>query len=394
MGKKFKYIIDDTYVTVLFPSKEGGAKTLHKGDTLFETAKQLLSDRSIFQRVYQYITKKLDKSKFEALQNKVEKMDYIRSKLNELMESSSHFKFDIQNITSYYKCNGYDTKRIRNVIIDNIYKCYHEQKAIEDIQEEIYENEFEYMKVLFDKTSLIEKSFKGTFISIKDGFLYYKDEKLPEDCLLVRHVVKSLMLGIKSNSYLNFLNRVMANENKAVRKELFLFLEHGNFPIHEDGRFSAYKKIAPDRKDFYTGKIEHIEGEMLPRLSVKEVDFTRDNTCSKGYHFCAFDYLNSYRSRDEYILIEVIIAPEDVLTIPSDYNNKKGRAFTYEVGPELDKKLRSIEHKDDRMFEDSMTDEDCDEDDDDDYYSNDGDDDDDVEEYDDDEEYEDDDFED
>jgi len=349
MGKKFKYIIDDSYVTILFSAKEGGAKTLHKGDTLFETAKSLLEDRSIFQRVYQFMLKRINSKEFTNLPNKLEKMDFIRTAINDFMEMSAEFKFDIQNISSYYKCNGYDSKRVRNVIIDNIYKCHHNQRTIDDIQEEIYENEFEYMKILFDKTSLIHKAFKGTKISIREGFLYYEEERLPEDCLLVRHVIKSLMLGIKSNTYLNFLDRVMANEKKEIREELFLFLEKGNFPIHEDGTFSAYKKIRTDRRDFYTGDINHIEGKMLPRLSKDDVDFDRHNTCSKGYHFCAFEYLGNYRGDSEYILIEVIIDPADVLAIPSDYNNAKGRAFTYMIGKDLDKVSRSIEQHSDHF---------------------------------------------
>jgi hypothetical protein len=59
-------------------------------------------------------------------------------------------------------------------------------------------------------------------------------------------------------------------------------------------------------------------------------------TCSKGLHFCALGYLDHFGSRDEPIMV-VLVAPEDVVSIPCDYGNQKGRATGYRVVAELGK---------------------------------------------------------
>ena len=64
-----------------------------------------------------------------------------------------------------------------------------------------------------------------------------------------------------------------------------------------------------------------------------DVDDNRDNTCSTGLHFCSKDYLNSFGGARTVI---VKINPRDVVSIPSDYNQTKGRACRYEVVGEID----------------------------------------------------------
>jgi hypothetical protein len=64
-----------------------------------------------------------------------------------------------------------------------------------------------------------------------------------------------------------------------------------------------------------------------------EVDDNKDRTCSSGLHFCSKDYLNSFGG--ERVVI-VKINPRDVVSIPSDYNDTKGRACRYEVVGEID----------------------------------------------------------
>jgi hypothetical protein len=59
---------------------------------------------------------------------------------------------------------------------------------------------------------------------------------------------------------------------------------------------------------------------------------SKNNTCSTGLHFCSEGYLNSFGGERTVI---VKINPADVVSIPSDYNDAKGRACRYEVIGEL-----------------------------------------------------------
>jgi hypothetical protein len=65
-----------------------------------------------------------------------------------------------------------------------------------------------------------------------------------------------------------------------------------------------------------------------------EVDDNKDQTCSTGLHFCGMSYLPHFGGGDSRTVI-VKINPADVVSIPTDYNNAKGRACRYEVIGEL-----------------------------------------------------------
>jgi hypothetical protein len=64
-----------------------------------------------------------------------------------------------------------------------------------------------------------------------------------------------------------------------------------------------------------------------------DVDDNKDNTCSTGLHFCSQSYLSCFGGERTVI---VKINPADVVSIPSDYNDAKGRACRYEVIGELE----------------------------------------------------------
>lgn len=62
------------------------------------------------------------------------------------------------------------------------------------------------------------------------------------------------------------------------------------------------------------------------------VDEDKNRTCSAGLHFCSYDYLAHFGG--ERIMV-LKINPKDVVAIPADYNNSKGRTCRYEVVDEL-----------------------------------------------------------
>ena len=126
------------------------------------------------------------------------------------------------------------------------------------------------------------------------------------------------------------------NPSKTAVDELYLFLEACELPITEDGHFIAYKIVKNDYKDIYSGTLDNSIGKTvsMPRNAV---DDDRNRTCSAGLHFCSKDYLSHYgsgsRSNDRCILVK--INPADVVSIPADYNNAKGRTWQYTVVGEV-----------------------------------------------------------
>jgi hypothetical protein len=66
----------------------------------------------------------------------------------------------------------------------------------------------------------------------------------------------------------------------------------------------------------------------IVEMERNSVDDNSSNTCSSGLHFCSQEYLSSFGGERTVI---VKINPRDVVSIPNDYNNSKGRACRYEV---------------------------------------------------------------
>lgn len=162
------------------------------------------------------------------------------------------------------------------------------------------------------------------------GVMRYKNTIIPTE-------VKSRIMNMEDKrGGLLFLENMMQNPSYRAVAELYKFLGSGGFKITSDGCFLAYKKIRKDYSDCHSGKVFNHVGTTvsIPR---NQVDDDRSNTCSVGLHFCSFPYLKNF---DGERLVLVKINPKDVVSIPNDYGNTKGRTCAYEVVEELDINLK------------------------------------------------------
>lgn len=154
---------------------------------------------------------------------------------------------------------------------------------------------------------------------------------------ITSRIIKMNEQGFPPASLLNFIGNLYCNPNKTAIDELYLFIEACDLPITEDGHFIAYKIVKSDYFDIYSGTMSNKIGEQ-PSMPRHLVDTDRNRTCSAGLHFCSKNYLNHYgsASRNDDRCMLVKIHPADVVSIPSDYNNAKGRAWTYSVVGEME----------------------------------------------------------
>lgn len=142
-------------------------------------------------------------------------------------------------------------------------------------------------------------------------------------------VVRMMADGFDVQPILNFLKKVRKNPSSSAQRELLLFCEANAFAIHEDGDIVAYKAVREDYTDMHTGRYDNKVGSVvsMPR---HQVDDRRDVTCSHGLHFAAYEYAKDFGAAARHVMV-LKINPEDVVSIPSDYNNQKGRCCRYEV---------------------------------------------------------------
>ena len=132
-----------------------------------------------------------------------------------------------------------------------------------------------------------------------------------------------------------FLAKVEQNKFSDIAAvDLFEFLAVNNHPLTTDGDFLAFKIVRDDLMDYHSGTVFHEVGSIIA-LDPRDVDFNRNQTCSRGLHFCSRDYLPQYGgffgSKTGCALLILKINPANVAAFPRDYKNAKGRAVSYQV---------------------------------------------------------------
>lgn len=162
-------------------------------------------------------------------------------------------------------------------------------------------------------------------VSVTRSTVSYNGEVLTG--VLVERILAQLAEGFDIMPMVRFLENLYQNPAEYAREELYLWLENSDLPITEDGCFLAYKKVNDNFTSCHDSRTKNDVGTVvsMPRY---EVDTVRAHTCSTGLHFCSKGYLGSFGGA-KIVLLKV--NPADVVSIPSDYSNSKGRAWKYEV---------------------------------------------------------------
>lgn len=186
----------------------------------------------------------------------------------------------------------------------------------------------ERIKELCDIKKFIALWTRGEVQVGAEGVLYRGQ---PVTGVIADRLIGMVRDGFSPEPLANFLAKVQENPAEHARNELYLWLETSSLPICEDGDFLAFKSVRDDYLSHHDGVTDNSLGAVL-EMPREAVDPDRDNTCSRGFHFCSMDYLSTYRSGRTVILK---VNPADVVSIPSDYSNQKGRAWRYQVIDEV-----------------------------------------------------------
>ena len=193
-------------------------------------------------------------------------------------------------------------------------------------------------KILLKYLSPIE-AFKNivlgnTSFSFEDNELVCKVDKevikLPED--LYRDIYKIYEEEGSLLPLLKFVKKLLKNPRKEVVEELWSFIKVCGFSLTSSGNFLAYKRVTDDFKDIFTKTIDNSPGTVVKMLR-NQVEYNPNITCASGLHFAAWEYLDHYAKGGRTVLVSV--SPKNVVSIPSDYNNMKGRACKYKIIKEV-----------------------------------------------------------
>lgn len=196
------------------------------------------------------------------------------------------------------------------------------------VLEAIKADDWDTVKDVIEPKKVVLNYGQGN-VSIQGETLFWKGEVLNTG--LATRMITMLQDGFPIEPMVRFMENLYKNPSKRAVTELYGFLEKNNLPITPDGHFLAYKKVRKDFLDVHSGTMLNAPG-CIVEMERNKVDDNKDQTCSTGLHFCGMSYLTQF-SGDRTVIVK--INPADVVSIPSDYNEAKGRACRYEVIGEL-----------------------------------------------------------
>lgn len=202
------------------------------------------------------------------------------------------------------------------------------------------EGNFDEAARLIDVKTVVAESLKGTRAELKDENVYFDGEIVRST--LARRIITMAKEGFDATPLLKFLENLMDNPSKRAVDELYGFLEASQLPITDDGHFLAYKSVRQDFTDHHTGTMDNSVGALV-EMPRNKVDEDKDRTCSTGLHFAAHEYAKNFGASGRMVVLK--INPKDVVAIPSDYNNQKGRACKYLILEEVDRSDTKLVNK-------------------------------------------------
>jgi len=191
--------------------------------------------------------------------------------------------------------------------------------------------EWELVLELTDVAATVNTWAASSDVSVIAGAVCYRGVSVNNAA--TQRILEGMSEGEDVTPFVNFLENVMKNPSMRAQRELYLFLAQSEMPITEDGHFLAYKNVGDDYFDRHSYTFNNRVG-MVCQMLRQDVDDERDNACSYGLHFCSLSYLRGFWGFGGHTMI-LKINPYDVVSIPSDYENAKGRTCRYEVIGEL-----------------------------------------------------------
>lgn len=149
----------------------------------------------------------------------------------------------------------------------------------------------------------------------------------PINGTLLDFLLRLFQSGANLAPWGRFVASVMRNPSYRSREQLFDFMQANSISINTEGELLLYKKVRHDYLDVYSGTLRNQVGDIV-MMDRPNVDDDPNRTCSSGLHVAAHSYIPSYGG-DRVMICAV--RPEDVVSIPTDYNNAKMRCCRYRV---------------------------------------------------------------
>lgn len=178
-------------------------------------------------------------------------------------------------------------------------------------------------------------------VLVQNGNVYFDGS--PIHNALTRTILRYTNEGRETTGLVRFMERLAENPSRRGREVIFEWVQNRDLTITEDGCFIGWKGVrqgggldgelqsSSQGTAFvddveYTGHIPNRVGSIIsmPRTEVMD---DPNQQCSVGLHVGTYEYAKGFAP----VLLEVKVAPEDVISVPSGETSWKLRCCRYEV---------------------------------------------------------------
>lgn len=195
---------------------------------------------------------------------------------------------------------------------------------------------------LFDVAVAIQKKFDlvSDRVSIRNGQVYLDGELV--NSALTDQIIEFQKAGEDFMPLVKFYEKLEQNPNPDSREQLYAWLDAHKFTITPEGDLLGYKGVALNAEGNYVS-VNHgraiVNGEefngaipneigsvvTMPR---GEVEFNPGVGCSRGLHVGTWNYAKDWGHG---AVLEVVVNPRDVVSVPHDCRAQKLRTCRYVV---------------------------------------------------------------
>jgi hypothetical protein len=179
---------------------------------------------------------------------------------------------------------------------------------------------------------IVEKINRSGAFEVRHGQVFVSGEVLPDS--LSTRIIDFMDNGLPFAPLLQFWENCKLNPDPRAKTDLYKFLEHNGHPITADGCFIGYRAVRKLENgkftDKQTGTFDNSVGSVV-KMNRDDCDADPNQTCSRGLHVAAMDYVANVFLGSGDVIVEVKVNPKDVVAIPVDYNGQKMRVCEFQV---------------------------------------------------------------
>lgn len=235
-----------------------------------------------------------------------------------------------------------DDLTVVTVVVDGVpYSASNEHPNFREILQLATEGDTAVVD-LFDVSATVAKKFEylSERVSVSDGRVFFDGKEVHS--VLNTQIVDFMKAGEDFMPLVNFYDKLEQNPNPDSREQLYAWLDAHKFTITPEGDLLGYKGV----KKLADGKYESVNhgraivngvevrgaipnniGDVvtMPR---DEVQFNPSVGCSTGLHVGTWNYAKDWAKGE---VLEVIVNPRDVVSVPHDCYAQKLRTCRYTV---------------------------------------------------------------